>query len=57
MNFIKGIVGKVGSRKLGITAAAGIATATGAVELTWPLALVACCYVLGQAAVDIWGTR
>ena len=33
---IKGIVNKVASRKLAVTAVAG-AAATGAIELTWPM--------------------
>ena len=35
---IKGIIDKVASRKLGVTAVAGAAAATGAVEITWPIA-------------------
>ncbi len=34
---IKGIVNKVASRKLAVTAVAGAAAATGAIELTWPM--------------------
>jgi len=33
---IKGIIDKVASRKLDVTAVAGAAAATGAVEITWP---------------------
>ena len=55
MDAIKGIVNEVASRKLAVTAVAGAAAATGAIELTWPMAAVACCYVLSQAAVDTWG--
>ena len=40
------------SRKLGVTAIIGAATATGAVELTWPMAAVAVAYILGQAYID-----
>ena len=36
---------------------AGVAVATGTIELTWPMAAVACCYVVSQAAVDTWGSR
>ena len=35
MISIKGIIDKVASRKLGVTAVAGAAAATGAVEVTW----------------------
>ena len=52
---IKGIIDKVASRKLGVTAVAGAAAATGAVEITWPIAAIAMAYILGQAAVDAWG--
>ncbi len=55
MDAIKGIVNKVASRKLAVTAVAGAAAVTGTVELTWPMAVVACCYVVSQAAVDTWG--
>ena len=37
----KRIIDKVASRKLGVTAAAGAAAATGAVEVTWPMAAIA----------------
>ena len=52
---IKGIIDKVASRKLGVTAVAGAAAATGVVEITWPIAAIAMAYILGQAAVDTWG--
>ena len=52
MDAIKGIVNKVASRKLAVTAVAGAAAVTGTIELTWPMAAVACCYVVSQAAVD-----
>ncbi len=55
MDAIKGIVNKVASRKLAVTAVAGAAAVTGTVELTWPMAVVACCYVVSQTAVDTWG--
>jgi hypothetical protein len=47
-----GLIKKLASRKLGVTAVIGAATATGAVELTWPMAAVAIAYVVGQAYVD-----
>jgi len=55
MDIIKGVIDKVASRKLGVAVAAGVAAATGTIELTWPMAAVACCYVVSQAAVDTWG--
>ena len=55
MDIIKGVIDKVASRKLGVAAASGVAAATGTIELTWPMAAVACCYVVSQAAVDTWG--
>ena len=50
MDMIKGVIDKVASRKLAATAAA-----TGAVEITLPVAIVAAAYILGQAIVDTWG--
>ena len=41
--------------RLGVTAVAVAAAATGAVEVTWPIAAIAMAYILGQAAVDTWG--
>jgi len=32
-----------------------MAAATGAVEITLPVAIVAAAYILGQAIVDTWG--
>ena len=55
VDAIKRIVSKVASRKLAVTAVAGAAAVTGTIELTWPMAAVACCYVVSQAAVDTWG--
>ena len=52
---IKGIIDKVASRKLGVTAVAGAAAATGAVEITWPIAAIAMAYIAGQTVVDTWG--
>ena len=49
---MKNIIDKITSRKLAVTAIVGAATATGMVELTWPMAAVAIAYVLGQAYVD-----
>ena len=55
MNWLKTIGEKFTSRKLGVTAVVGAATATGAVDLTWPMAAVAIAYVVSQAAVDAVG--
>ena len=44
MNFIKGVMDEVASRKLAVTAAA-----TGAVEITLPVAIVAAAYIIGQS--------
>ena len=55
MISIKGIIDKVASRKLVVTAAAGAAAATGTVEITLPVAIVAAAYIIGQAIVDAWG--
>ena len=52
---IKGTIDKVASRKLDITAVAGAAAATGAVEITWPMTAVAVAYIAGQTVVDTWG--
>ena len=43
---------KLQSRKLGVTAVAGVAAGTGAVDITWPIAVIAKAYILGQAYVD-----
>ena len=54
---IKGIIDKVASRKLAVTAAAGAAAVvTGSIELTWPMAVVAVAYIAGQTVADTWGT-
>ena len=53
--FIKGIIDKVGSRNLAVTAVDGAAGATVAVEIAWPIAAIEMAYILGQAAVDAWG--
>jgi len=49
---IRGIISEVASCKLGVTAVAGAGVATGAVEVTWPIAAIAMAYIAGQAAVD-----
>ena len=53
MNIIKGVIDKVARRKLAVTA--GLAAATGTIELTWPIAVVAVAYIAGQTVVDTWG--
>ena len=50
MLSVKGIIDKVASRKLAVTAAT-----TGAVEITLPVAIVAAAYIIGQAMVDASG--
>ena len=55
MTFITDIINKAKSRKLAVTAVAGAAAASGAVELTWPMASVAIAYVLSQAIQDTFG--
>ena len=50
--LVKNIVDKVQSRKLAVTAVAGGGAATGAIDLTWPMAAVAIAYVVSQAVVD-----
>ena len=54
MLSVKGIIDKVASRKLAVAAAAaaGAAVATGAVEITLPVAIVAAAYIIGQGLVD-----
>lgn len=49
---IKGIIDKVASRKLALTAVAVAAAATGAVEITWPIATIAMAYIVGPTVVD-----
>jgi hypothetical protein len=41
MDIIKGVIDKVASRKLAVTAAASAAAATGVVDITMPVAIVA----------------
>ena len=56
MISIKGIIDKVASRKLGVTAVAGAAAATGAVEVMWPIGAIAMgAYIAGRTVVDTWG--
>ena len=55
MNIIKGVIDKVASRKLAVTAAAGAAAATEVVDITLPVAIVAAAYIVGQAIVDASG--
>ncbi len=55
MDIVKGVIDKVASRKLAVTAAAGAAAATGVVDITLPVAIVAAAYIVGQAIVDTWG--
>ena len=57
MISIKGIIDKVASRKLAVTAAAGAAGATGAVEITLPVAIVAAAYIIGQSRAEQGGVR
>ena len=52
IGIVKDIVDKVQSRKLGVTAMAGLVVGTGAVDITWPIAAIAMAYILGQAYVD-----
>ena len=55
MDIIKGVIDKVASRKLAVTAAAGAAAATGTIELTWPIVAIAMAYIAGQTVMDTWG--
>jgi hypothetical protein len=55
MDAIKGIIGRYSSRKLIVTALAGIGVATGVLTLTLPVALVIGAYLVSQAIVDTWG--
>ena len=52
IGIIKIVLDKVQSRKLAVTAVAGVGAATGAIDLTWPMAAVAIAYVVSQAVVD-----
>jgi len=51
MLSFKGIIDNVTSRKLAVTAAA----ATGVVEITTPVAIVAAAYIIGQGLVNAFG--
>ena len=53
--FIKGIIDKVASRNLAVTAVDGAAAATVAVEIAWPIAAIAMAYIAGQTVLDTWG--
>ena len=55
MDIVKGVIDKVASRKLAVTAAAGAAAATGVVDITLPVAIVAAAYIMGQALDDAFG--
>ena len=55
MDIVKGVIDKVASRKLAVTAAAGAAAATGVIDITLPVAIVAAAYIMGQALVDALG--
>ena len=55
MDIVKGVIDKVASRKLAVTAAAGAAAATGVVDITLPGAIVAAADIMGQALVDAFG--
>jgi hypothetical protein len=50
MDIDKGVIDRVASRKLAVTAAV-----TGAVEITLPVAIVVAAYIIGQAMVDASG--
>ena len=46
------LIQKITSRKLAVTAVVGAAVGVGALDLTWPMAAVLCCYLVSQAVVD-----
>jgi hypothetical protein len=50
MDIDKGVIDRVASRKLAVTAAV-----TGAVEITLPVAIVVAAYIIGQAMIDASG--
>ena len=52
MDIIKGVIDKVPSRKLAVTASA--TAATGAVEITLPVVLVAAAYMIRQGLIVTW---
>ena len=41
--------------KRSISCKCGKTAATGTIELTWPMAVVAVAYIAGQTVVDTWG--
>ena len=49
MNIINRLMDKVASRNLAVTAAVGAAAATGAVDITLPVAIVAAAYIIGKS--------
>ena len=53
--FITGVIDKVASRNLAVTAVDGAAAATVAVEIAWPIAAIAMAYIAGQTVVYTWG--
>ena len=52
-NLVSKVVSKVGSRKLAVVSAMTAATATGTLEVTWPMASVMCVYLIAQGAKDV----
>ena len=46
IGIVKDIVDKVQSRKLAVTAVAGLVVGTGSVDITWPIAAIAMAYIL-----------
>ena len=48
---MKGLIEKIASRKLAVTAM-GVATGSGIVDLSWPMAAVVSVYIISQAIVD-----
>ena len=52
-NLVSKVASKVGSRKLAVVSALGVATATDTLEVTWPMALVMCVYLIAQGAKDV----
>ena len=49
---MRGLIEKIASRKLAVTAMVGAATTAGIVDLSWPMAAVVSVYILSQAMVD-----
>ena len=52
---MKGLIKKVYSRKLAVTAVAGTGVGLVGSELSWPMAAVACAYIFSQALCDTFG--